>query len=399
MAASVPLLVFADDWGRHPSSTQHLVRWLLDRHEVYWVNTIGTRAPRLDAVTFRRGLEKLRAWTALRTTRAECHPRLHVLNPRMWPWFRSRFDRRLNRYLLARQLDAVVKALPEPPVVVTMLPIVADLVGVVPAQRWVYYCVDDFGAWPGLDQVPLRQMEDDLIRRADVRIAVSEPLRERLVQRAGPTHLLTHGVDLEFWASGGDRHEPIPALRGLERPLIVFWGLTDRRMDVALVRRLASDLPAGTIALVGRQLDPDPELLAIPRVVHVGMLPYPLLPAVAQAASVLIMPYADLPVTRAMQPVKLKEYLATGKPAVVRDLPSVRPWADCLDTAASPEAFSEAVRKRLVEGLPPAQQRARQRLVAEGWIEKARQFERWILEPEEAMHPTNGQRRVTAGKV
>ena len=45
------LLVFADDWGRHPSSCQHLVRRLLDRHQVYWVNTIGTRTPRLNLAT------------------------------------------------------------------------------------------------------------------------------------------------------------------------------------------------------------------------------------------------------------------------------------------------------------------------------------------------------------
>jgi len=51
------------------------------------------------------------------------------------------------------------------------------------------------------------------------------------------------------------------------------------------------------------------------------------------AADVIIMPYADRPVTRAMQPLKLKEYLATGKPVVVRNLPATRGWTDCLDLA------------------------------------------------------------------
>src|SRR5205814_357991 len=122
------------------------------------------------------------------------------------------------------------------------------------------------------------------------------------------------------------------------RPLVVFWGVIDRRMDVALVRRLAADLPQATIVLVGPEADPDPGLAAVPRVVRTGPVPLEELPAVARAAAVLIMPYADLPVTRAMQPLKLKEYLATGKPAVVTDLPAVRPWADCMDLADSPEA-------------------------------------------------------------
>ena len=36
------LLAFADDWGRHPSSCQHLIGQILDRREVLWVNTIRT---------------------------------------------------------------------------------------------------------------------------------------------------------------------------------------------------------------------------------------------------------------------------------------------------------------------------------------------------------------------
>jgi hypothetical protein len=379
--ASVPLLVFADDWGRHVSSSQYLVRLLLGRHDVYWVNTIGTRAPSLDRATFSRTVEKLRQWAFSSQARELPLPGLRVLNPVMWPWFRSRVDRQLNRVLLSRQLAPLLKSLPEPPVAVSMLPIVADLVGVLPVRRWVYYCVDDFGQWPGLDQAPLEQMEQQLVRHADVRIAVSETLRDKLARLGATSHLLTHGVDLDFWRPPENGQVPLPRLQTLERPLIVFWGCTDRRMDLAVLRRLSADLSAGTIVLVGRELNPDPRLYEIDRVVHVGVVPYHCLPHIAGQAAVLIMPYADLPVTRAMQPVKLTEYLATGKPTVVRDLPAVRPWADCLDTADTLEAFSQAVRRRVAEGLPPGQQRARARLAQESWTDKANTFERWILEP------------------
>jgi glycosyltransferase involved in cell wall biosynthesis len=374
-------LVFADDWGRHPSSSQHLIRLLLARREVYWINTIGTRAPHFDLATIHRGLEKLRAWAFPSCKPARPLPGLHVLSPKMWPWFRTALDRRLNRFLLSWQLAPLLQALSTPPVAVTMLPIVADLMGDLPVQRWVYYCVDDFTEWPGLDHVPLRQMEEQLVRKADVHIAVSEVLQDRLTQMGASSHLLTHGVDLPFWAPREDKLAPVPQLEGLERPLIVFWGMTDRRMDLGLLRRLAADLTAGTIVLVGKELSPDPTLYAIDRVVHVGVLPYVSLPLVARQAGVLIMPYADLPVTRAIQPVKLKEYLATGKPTVVRDLPAVRPWADCLDRAVAPEDFSRAVRLRLEQGLPAEQRQARARLVHESWEEKARLFEHWALGP------------------
>jgi glycosyltransferase involved in cell wall biosynthesis len=92
------------------------------------------------------------------------------------------------------------------------------------------------------------------------------------------------------------------------------------------------------------------------------------------------MPYADLPVTRAMQPLKLKEYLATGRPVVVRDLPSTAEWTDCADVVSTPEAFSEMVRLRLQTHLPESQRMARDRLVSESWAGKAAQLEQWALQ-------------------
>ncbi len=377
-----PLLVFADDWGRHPSSCQHLVRRLLDRHSVTWVNTIGMRPPRLDLLTLKRGLGKLRQW--LQSHQGADAPRSptvgpSVLNPRMWPWFRSGFDRRINRMLLLSQLAPVVASLPEPPIAVTTLPIVADLMGRLPVRRWVYYCVDDFAQWPGLDRPPLRRMEEEVVARADRIVAVSENLQERIASLGRKSDLLTHGVDLDFWTDPRVGEAPAE-LASMERPLIAFWGVTDRRMDLAFVRHLAGDLDRGTILLVGPEDNPDPALYRIPRVVHLPPLPFECLPAVAREATVLVMPYADLPVTRAMQPLKMKEYLATGKPVVVRDLPAAREWADCFDLCPSPEAFSAAVRDRLRDGLPDDQRQARRRLADESWHEKARTFERLALE-------------------
>jgi glycosyltransferase involved in cell wall biosynthesis len=99
------------------------------------------------------------------------------------------------------------------------------------------------------------------------------------------------------------------------------------------------------------------------------------LPAYAAASNVLIMPYIDAPVTRAMQPLKLKEYLATMKPVVVRDLPATRDWADCCDLASDSESFVRLVQERSQTGTPPEQIEARhRRLASESWTAKAAQL-------------------------
>jgi glycosyltransferase involved in cell wall biosynthesis len=375
-SANPPLLVFADDWGRHPSSCQHLIRALLPRQQVYWINTIGMRRPGFNLSTVTRGAGKLRSWlSTVAGVSQTSNPR--VVNPRMWPTFRGT-GRRINQILLDRQLRPLFGAMAEPPVAITTLPITADLMGALPVSHWVYYCVDDFSRWPGLDQHTLGIMEQQVVERCDRLVAVSETLCERLQQMGREASLLTHGVDLEHFRTSLPARTS-PELAGIEKPIIAFWGLVDRRLDVECVHALAASLLEGTVVLIGPQLDPDPALWSSPRVRHIPPVSYRELPRLACWADVLIMPYADLPVTRAIQPLKLKEYLATGKPVVVSNLPAVAEWSDCLDIVKTPADFVAAVMRRLAEGVPASQREARERLDRESWEAKAAEFERLAI--------------------
>jgi len=372
MPEPVPLLVFSDDWGRHPSSCQHLFRVISTRRAVTWINTIGLRPPRFDRATVTRGHEKLGSWLTHNASGVNGSA-LRVLNPVMWPSFRSRLARWINHRILARAAKPASRLEPDP-IVVTTLPLLPGLVGRVRASRWVYYCVDDYSHWPGLAGETLRRLERELVERVDLAIAAGESLQSHLASLGKPSVLLTHGVDLGFWRKPG-----IPlGMPSLPEPLVVFWGLIDRRMDRELIEVLSRRMNGGTILLVGPQDCPDAGMLSLPRVRMLSAMPFEALPALAARASVLIAPYADIPVTRAMEPLKLKEYLATDKPVVVRKLPATVPWADCADVVDSPESFASTALERVRTGLPETQRQARQRLEAESWAAKAAQFEGWL---------------------
>ncbi len=272
----------------------------------------------------------------------------------------------------------MVSSLAEPPIAITTLPLVADLVGCLPVKRWVYYCVDDFSAWPDYDGETMLQMESELVPKMDRVIAVSDTLVKHTATFGKSATLLTHGVDLDVWQVAPDSSNLPDELQGLEPPFIVFWGVLDRRMDTKYVAHLAQQLKTGTIIFFGPHENPDPNLLQLPRVVTRPPVAFSRLPSIASAASVLIMPYADLPVTRAMQPLKLKEYLATGRPAVVRTLPATSSWNDACDVCDTPEQFSRAVVERIESGLPDFQRAAREHLISESWQQKAIQFQKWI---------------------
>jgi glycosyltransferase involved in cell wall biosynthesis len=316
-----------------------------------------------------------------------------VITPAMWPSFRPSWARRLNAELVGRAIRVALRrsqrAAGEPRILLTTLPIAAALTGHVHADAWIYYCVDDFASWPSLDAELMRSLERALLQRADGIVATSAVLQQRLASESGrPVTLLTHGVDLGLWRSCATASPaPDDASRfrfgglTLERPVILFWGLIDRRLDVDWLRALVNSpsCPTGSLVLVGPQQAPDPALVSLPRVVLPGPVPYEQLPLWAAAADVLIMPYTDAPVTRAMQPLKLKEYLATGKPVVARHLPATAEWADAADIVDSAEAFVRTITTRLREGAPSAQLAARGRLETESWEAKASDLEAILL--------------------
>ena len=375
MLATAPLIVFADDWGRHPSSAQHLVRQLLGDSAISWVNTIGTRAPKLTVSVLRRGIGKLLQWGAPHSSAAASGPAPQIHAPIMYPGFRTGWQRALNAHLLGRFLDKRFPNLADT-VIVSTIPIVADLPERLVALRWIYYCVDDFSKWPGLDSEALLAMEQKFVRRADRIIVAGENLAAAMRSLGRESHLISHGIDLEHWRR---ERQPAALLNKFERPIALFWGLIDRRLDLAALRRLDQSMTAGTIVLVGPAQDPDPALARLARIRLTGPSSYENLPSLAAQADALIMPYADLAVTRAMQPLKLKEYLATGRPVVSTRLPALSGWEDCLDIADDPGQFAAAVLRVCGGPLPPDQSAARERLQHETWKIKARQFENIVF--------------------
>lgn len=371
------LLIFSDDWGRHPSSCQHLTQHLLTDHRVTWVNTIGMRPPRLDWITLKRGFEKIREWTQPSQTSegssSSLPTGLDLIDAKMWPWMTRRWDRWLNQILLTRQL----KVASTDAIAITTIPIVADLVGKLPVKRWIYYCVDDFSVWPGLDSQSLLTQENKLLEKMDQIVAVSDTLVHGIKQRGHDANLLTHGVDADFWLNSSKEDVSGHRFRiPQEKPFALFWGVIDQRMNADWLIALANEMTNSQIILAGPIQNPEPSLLEHPKIKTIGSIAFDKLPALARLARVLVMPYADLPVTRAMQPLKLKEYLATLRPVIASSLPAVRGWDDCLEVANTKDHFVAATLDYVNQ---PAQtsrfaNHTIERLRSETWFAKASNF-------------------------
>ena len=383
MHDSSPLVVFSDDWGRHPSAPQHIVRRMLAQRQVLWVNTIGTRRPGFNHHDLARGVQKCRQWLGRRSADQQSNnaDQPNVINPVMWPSYAGRLQRSVNTRLVAsavrKQID---RHFDRPPVVITTIPMTVDLIGRIPASRWIYYCVDDWSTWPGLDHATLTASERRLIERADAIVAASDRLAEHVAEAGHDATVITHGVDAEMWSDPPPvaTHPIVEQIEELPRPHAVFWGMIDTKLSVNALTSLAGR-SEGSIILIGPHSDGARELSRIQGVHLFDAVPPDVLPHIASLADALIMPYVtDHPALIASQPLKLKEYLATDRPVTCTDLPSTRAWSDCADVV-SVDAFATTVINRLHTATPIEQMHCRhQRIPGETWQAKAAQFEQLL---------------------
>ena len=344
--AHSPLLVFADDWGRHPSSCQHLIRRLTGERDVVWANSIGTRRLATNGRTLRRGIEKLRNW---RRGLEQVDERMWVVDLPMLPVSGGRVGQQANRWLVTHRLSAVFRKLGLPaPIVLTTLPYGHALIRGLSRQALVYYCTDDYSYWPDAQRDAMQQAEEELCREADMVLGVSHALVERLSRKA-PCRYLPHGVDVGHFASV-QRAGPVPQeLSRLPGQKIGFFGLIYEKLDFELLTSVAKAFSDASLVMIGRVDYCSEAFRRLPNVHLVGPQPYADLPRWLAALDVLLLPYVDDEMIRQSSPLKLRECLASGKPTVSVDVPEARLLEPHVRVAGGRAAFLRSVGDALLE--------------------------------------------------
>lgn len=371
MARETPaaLVAFAEDWGRHPSSTQHLLSRLAQRRDVIWVNSIGLRRPSLSLADMGRVADKALRMTGLKQAAAgraevERPERLTVLAPRAVPWPGSQLADAFNRASLSAQLRAeMARRGISRPILWTSLPTAISVLGALGERAAVYYCGDDFSGLAGVDHAPVSAMERRLASRADLILACSEPLFEKFPPER--TVLLPHGVDLDLFAAPAARPSDLP-----DAPNIAgYYGGLSPWLDFDALVRAARSLPDWRFVFVGPVRCDVGRLAAEPNVTLLGEKPHAALPGYVQHWTVSLLPFLDTAQIRASNPLKLREYLAAGAPIVAPTFEAMKPYADLIETVGYGGNYAAAILRAAADrGRDPLRRAA---VAEESWDARA----------------------------
>jgi len=367
------LIVFGEDWGGLPSSTQHLIRHLGSDRKVLWVNSIGLRRPRLQPRDLQRAWHKL-----LHSQRNGPAPtgepeqaRFRVLNPRTLPVPRTRLARRIASGMLARQIRPLAQQMGlQSPVLWTSLPTAVDVAGQLGESALLYYCGDDFGALAGVDHATVSRREVELAGKADLILAASDRLAERFP--AARTRLLPHGVDHALFATPCPR---APDLPDDGRPVAGFYGSISEWIDIELLVACAQRLPHWHFVFIGTPVIDIQPLQRLHNVRLLGPRAHAQLPGYVQHWNVSLLPFRDNAQIQACNPLKLREYLAAGRPIVSTPFPALQPYQAHVSTVSNAGEMVAALQAAADMPCSPDQQAS----VAEHtWQARAAQLATWV---------------------
>jgi glycosyltransferase involved in cell wall biosynthesis len=381
-----------DWWYHHPHSKNHLMRrFARAGNRVIFVNSISMGlAPMKSGEVLPRIKRKLKSYAKLARTTAEG---ITVVSPAVVPFFGSRAASAANRQLLTAQIAGLAKRRGlSKPILWIAIPTAVEVIGRLHESLVIYHVSDKYDANTmdhATDPALIRNMHDRAIAAADLIFYSSRKLFDEAEQGREKSHLLEQAVDFDHW-SRISRGELAVAedIERIARPRIGYFGAIEPWLiDQELVRQASRERPDWNWIFIGNK-SKGLEIESLPNVHFLPPVTYDELPGYAAGFDVCVLPWnTEVSFTSYGSAIKVREYLASGKPVVISPLPEYESMSKVVRIGRDRGQFLELVEEALHED-NPAQVTARQNAVRNGtWDARAE----WVSVLIEAALETRGQ--------
>ncbi len=383
-----------DWWYHHPHSKNHILKRLAHNNKVLFVNSLTLGLPAVSNPDFflkiRRKLKSYARWLR------KVPEGLYVMTPIILPFFGSPVSRAINRFLLLFQVRlTMLLAGMSQPIVWVAIPSACDIAQHLNAKLLLYQVSDKYDATEdsSLARETVRSLDDRLKSAADVVMYSGRKLFEEsdLPHR----YFLEQAVDFDHFAT----HATATAkdIAGIPHPVLGYFGAIDYVMDVALIEEVARRRPDWHWVLIG--LRSNLVQINAPNVHFLGSKAYADLPGYVRHVDVFVLPWRKENVFVSYgSAIKVREYLATGKPVVMAPLYEYQRTPG-LRFYRTPDEFIAAVEDVLLHDTL-AEQELRQSAVRQcTWDVRARELGTLVatrLTGGHAPQPADLSKRLTA---
>ncbi|MFL0805344.1 MAG: glycosyltransferase [Agarilytica sp.] len=374
------LVVFGEDWGGLPSSTQHIIKHLAADRKILWVNSIGLRSPKFSVTDITRAFKKITQFISNAAPNSVSPgsvelSNVNVIYPLSIPAPKSNIARYISAKLLKYQLLPHIKRHRlHKPILWSSLPTTADMIGHLDMSSSVYYCGDDFSSLAGVDHETIKAHEQSIIEKSDLIICASKRLARRFPQNK--TKELLHGVDYDLFSTPVHAGQDFPIRK---RPTAGFYGSISDWIDLDLLQEVIQKLPSWNFIFIGRVKVNVDRISAFKNVYFLGEKNHKDLPRYSQHWDVSLLPFRKNKQIEYCNPLKLLEYMAAGKPIVSTLFPAANYYRGIVQCANTSEEFVTAITcSRHAASLPFFSSSMRSHIGENTWQAKTKSVSKWL---------------------
>ena len=224
-----------------------------------------------------------------------------------------------------------------------------------------YYNYDEMSGFAGNERISelLRRYDERMCLRADVIFSTSRGQWEKRRKLNPNTYFIPNGVDFELFNRALDPATAIATdIAGIKKPIIGYAGWLGYQIDPALLVRVANAYPHCSLVLVGPDSlppsDASEQLHNMPNVHFLGQKELNHLPGYLKAFDVALIPYKVGGHVLTVYPLKLHEYLASGRAIVATALPELRAFSETVRVAEEDDDFIAQIGQALEDNSPQA---------------------------------------------
>ncbi|MBE0447288.1 MAG: glycosyltransferase [Actinobacteria bacterium] len=338
------------DWRSNPSSQIQISLRLGKHNRVLFVN------PAVSILTPIKAVIKGTGYYI--PPHKQLSGNITILAPRLLPFKDSRFGNRFSRGLRIRQIKDAMRELNFKDPILIVGGARPETLGHLGEKLSVYHCNDDYSAGTEYMGVPydwLIKREREVLSKVDLVMVVSPRLLEKKSVEHGNVFCVPTGCDAAHFEKAADGKVNLPPeIASIKRPIIGFMGHINNRIDFDLIYDLATLRPNWSFIFIG---GPQPtvdkvklkRLESLDNIHMLGFKPKEVLPDYVRAFDVCLIPYADDEFNRSCSPIKLYEYLATGKPTVSIPIPALEEFKELIYLASGGEEFLDQIERALSE--------------------------------------------------
>ena len=211
----------------------------------------------------------------------------------------------------------------------------------------IYICYDWMDSNPYIARHGVRE-ERKIIKQSDFVVCTSKPLKEHALKFNANSYFIGNAVNVNHFLKSDD---DIPEdYKPIKRPVILFLGNIDNRLDYELILRTAKANPTLEFVFVGPIQKTAAELKASKQknIRLLGPVSYNDVPRYIKNAAICWIPFRKSPQTKHIYPLKLHEYLACGKPVITTDFTNLVEFTDVVHIVETETAIEESVFKQLL---------------------------------------------------